>query len=586
MDMNTTFSLKKWVRFIAIIIPVLVSAVIWGCATTISAEDDDIVPEARLLSEYLVGSYANYIDDAYNRSVYYSKAYRRVPDNTILARRAITSAITAGDSSLSYTLAKEIHKRNKQEPVARGLLGVEAFKKGQYSKALAYADLDDSDLTLQIFLDLLKGWVRVAQNDMDGALETFDTLSGGPYFAALGEVMKANVLARSGQYEEALALLGSEKIETYEMAFGAIAPIEMQLEQARILSSAGHLDEARQRLEAFDALNDGFETGPVRAYLDQLEAGQPINVVLTPQQMMARMLTESAYDFFARNHALDVAEVYLRLALELDPDHDKAKLWLGSLIERTDRWDEVMAIYRSVPDSSSYMVASKLSEANAYFHLDEDDKALSVLEETNNKQPVFATREALGRARIFRENYAEALPIYDALVKSMSPEELKANPEPLYYRAICHERLNQWDAAVADFKTVLELDPDHSQALNYLGYTWVDREENINEAFEMIHRAVQLEPESGAIIDSLGWAYYKLGQYEEARTNLEKATELEPYSATIIDHLGDVYWKLGRFREAGYQWNRALQAEPTDEERDNIKVKLEGGLEAVEATKP
>jgi tetratricopeptide (TPR) repeat protein len=138
----------------------------------------------------------------------------------------------------------------------------------------------------------------------------------------------------------------------------------------------------------------------------------------------------------------------------------------------------------------------------------------------------------------------------------------------------------QWDKAVADFRRVLEIDPENPDALNYLGYTWVDRGENLTEAFEMIRKAVRLEPESGAITDSLGWAHYKLGQYDEAKIHLEKAVVLTPASATIVDHLGDVYWKLGRFREAGYQWERALDFDPTDEEEIAIRRKLEGGLDA------
>jgi len=187
----------------------------------------------------------------------------------------------------------------------------------------------------------------------------------------------------------------------------------------------------------------------------------------------------------------------------------------------------------------------------------------------------------LGLVRFFRENYAEALPFYDSLINSLSEEELKENIEPLRIRGIIYERLKRWPEAEADFKRVLEYAPDDVDTLNYLGYTWVDRGENLTEAFDMIREAVKQEPESGAFVDSLGWAHYKLGEYEKAKVNLEKAVSLSPSSATIIDHLGDVYWKLGRKREAGFQWKRALEFEPTDEERETIDIKLKGGLEAV-----
>jgi len=271
------------------------------------------------------------------------------------------------------------------------------------------------------------------------------------------------------------------------------------------------------------------------------------------------------------------------MALTLDPEHDKAKLWLGSLLENTEREDEAMSMYEGVNSNSDYIVSTRLSQANVWFAREKDDEALKVLEAVNANHPSFVTREALGRARLIRENYAEALPIYDELVKSMSEEELKADTQPLYFRGICYEREKQWANAEADFKRVLEINPDDADALNYLGYTWVDRGENLTEAFAMINKALELDPNSGAITDSLGWAHYKLGQYSEAKTKLEAAVVLAPSSATIIDHLGDVYWKLGRHREAGYQWERALDFDPTDEERAAIRVKLKGGLEAVKA---
>ena len=191
------------------------------------------------------------------------------------------------------------------------------------------------------------------------------------------------------------------------------------------------------------------------------------------------------------------------------------------------------------------------------------------------------TRESLGRARFFRENYEDALPFYKELVDSLTDEEITANIEPLRFRGIIYERLKRWPEAEADFKRVLKLVPDDVETLNYLGYTWVDRGENLTEAFDMIREAVKQQPRSGAIVDSLGWAHYKLGEYDKARENLEKAVALSPSSATIIDHLGDVYWKLGRKREAGFQWKRALEFDPTDEERATIEIKLDKGLDAV-----
>lgn len=550
-----------------------------GCTTTGSGSSYDFVDttssEARLYGDFLVGSYADQLSDASSRSSYYSRAFERAPDNINLGRRAVTSAVTAGDMKLARKLAKQVLETHPTEPMSRAVLGVQAFANKKYDRAESYFQTTTPDLTVQVLMTMVRGWNFAANDNPDSAKAMFATIGGAGYFDILGQLQTASLEASLGEIESAEA--GYKMVEA-----ASLSPIETALSKTRALSVAGKSEDAKTHLKAFSEESGGFESGPVRLYLERLEAKDKVEV-LTPQQEASRALTEASYGFFLRNRANDVAEVFLRLALELDPEHDKAKLWLGNLIENADREDEAMAIYKSVPEDSPYIVSGKLSQANIYFAREDDETAIAILEETNAAHTSFVTRESLGRARLIRENYEEALPIYDALVKSMSEDELNANPEPLYFRGICYERLKQWDKAVADFKKVLEIDPESADALNYLGYTWVDRNENLEEAFEMIRKAVALEPNSGAIVDSLGWAHYKLGQYSDARVQLEKAVELSPSSATIIDHLGDTYWKLGRFREAGYQWKRALEFDPTDEERASIKAKLEGGLDAAQA---
>ena len=554
------------------------AVILTACQTagTATYAGDEPSAEGKLFGEYLAGSYAHYLEDSTARSDYYSRAFARAEDDIALGRRAMSSALTAGDINLARTLAIEINQTDAKEPMALMLLGHKAFKQGRHKQAQDIFAPATPDLTMGIAMGIIEGWSYVAADDMEKARETFKSVGGGAYFQNLANLQIAKAEAIKGNVEAAKAafLLAEESGQS---------AIETRLAKARFLHSIGENDLALKELEAFSEQNGVFESGPVAAYIAALKKGEAIDGLLTPTQEAARALTEPAYGFFVANRARDAGEIFLRLALDLDNRHDKAVLWLGDLLDNTERSDEAMRLYKDIPESSHYIVSSKLAEANVYFSRDEDDKAIKVLEEINKTHSSFITQEALGRARLIRENYAEALPIYEALVNSMSEEEIKANTQPLYFRAICYEREDMWDKAEADFKRVLEIEPDNADALNYLGYTWVDRGENLTEAFDMIRKAVELEPGSGAIIDSLGWAHYKLGQYTEAKRKLEDAVELSPNSATIIDHLGDVYWKLGRFREAGYQWERALEYDPTDKERSEIAAKLRGGLYAVQA---
>jgi len=536
----------------------------------------DTPEDGKLFGDYLAGSYAYYIEKTEARSDYYNSAYERANDDISLGRRAMSAALTAGDLELTHNIAADIHNKDKTEAMVLAILGTKAFEQGRHKKAQDLFNTDTNDLTMGILMGIVKGWSQVSSNDLEEARTTFKDIGGGAYFDKLADLQIAKAEALAGNIDAAKT--------AFEMAEeSGQSPIEVHLAKARFLHSIGENSAALAGLEAFSKKSGNFETGPIYRYIEALKLGQPIDSLLTPKQEAARALTDPAYGFFVVARARDAAEVFLRLALTLDPQHDKAVLWLGSLLENTEREDEAMRLYEAVDPGSDYIVSTKLSQANVWFSREKDDKALQVLEAVNAAHPSFVTREALGRARLIRENYAEALPIYDELVKSMSEEDLKADTQPLYFRGICYEREKQWASAEADFKRVLEIEPDNADALNYLGYTWVDRGENLTEAFGMIKKAIELDPNSGAIVDSLGWAHYKLGQYSEAKSKLEDAVALSPSSATIIDHLGDVYWKLGRYREAGYQWERALEYDPTDEERATIRIKLKGGLEAVPA---
>ena len=150
-----------------------------------------------------------------------------------------------------------------------------------------------------------------------------------------------------------------------------------------------------------------------------------------------------------------------------------------------------------------------------------------------------------------------------------------------FTRGICHEMTGDYIASEADFRQALVLNPEQPQVLNNLGYSLVEQRRNLDEALGMIERAVELQPDSGYITDSLGWVFYRLGRYDEAVAPMERAIELLPNDPIINDHLGDVYWMVGREREARFQWERALSFEPTEEDAERIRLKLEIGLDRV-----
>ena len=551
-----------------------------SCSTTpkTTFKSAAATPEGELFGNYMAGLYPSHVDDAQSRSKYFTRAFQGDSDNASLGRRAITSAITAADFDLAEKLARDVKKLGTGEPMSHAVLGVQDFQAGRYDSALNSFGMETADLTVSLMMKLMQAWAQQGAGDAAAARITLSTLPGGSYFSKFGLLQLGELEFGQGNYDAALKALDELKAQDPDTM-----KLEMVLLRARILDAKGDKAGALKYLEDYSEESGTFETGPIPAYINVLKSGGVLEGPRTPQENAARALTETSFGFFVQARAFDVAEVFLRVATQLDPDYDKARMWTGEILAYNKRDDEALKMLRSVPESSPYWVSAKLSESLFFSTRDRDSEALTVLERLDNKQPSFVTRGALGRAYLIKEDYDKALPFYEAMIASLSEEELKEDPTNLFLRGVAYTETENWDAAKADFQRVLSYNSDHSDALNYLGYTWVDRGENLTEAFEMIRRALELEPNSGAITDSLGWAHYKLGEYEKARLLLEDAVVLSPSSATIIDHLGDVYYKLGRKREAGYQWQRALDYDPTDKERSNIRAKLKGGLYALTA---
>jgi len=184
---------------------------------------------------------------------------------------------------------------------------------------------------------------------------------------------------------------------------------------------------------------------------------------------------------------------------------------------------------------------------------------------------------ALGDAYRDQSNFEGAIDAYNHAEKLIGTPQ--KNDWPLFYaRAMSYDQAKQWDKAEADVNLALKLSPDQPELLNYLGYSWVDRNQHIAEALTMLEKARQLKPYDGYIVDSVGWAYYRLGRYDDAAQTLGAAVLLVPGDPTINNHLGDALWKAGRKMEARFQWNHALAFSADGTEKAEIEQKLKTGL--------
>ena len=273
--------------------------------------------------------------------------------------------------------------------------------------------------------------------------------------------------------------------------------------------------------------------------------------------------------------------LYARIGTHLRPTHTDAILLSAALLSRQDQFDLATAAYDSVPrEDPSYHMA-EMARSDALVRAGNPDAAIEVLSqltETHGDLP--SVHSSLGDALRRQERFDEATAAYDAALALYDTPA--ANHWILYYaRGITHEREDRWPLAEADFRMALDLNPNQPNVLNYLGYSMVEMQVNLDEALDMIERAVAAQPDSGYITDSLGWVLYRMGAYDDAVGYMERAVELMPADPIINDHLGDVYWAVGRQIEAEFQWKRALSFDPEEDEAERIRRKLEVGLDVV-----
>ena len=147
-------------------------------------------------------------------------------------------------------------------------------------------------------------------------------------------------------------------------------------------------------------------------------------------------------------------------------------------------------------------------------------------------------------------------------------------------RGVAYERTDQWDKAEIDLLNSLNSSPDNPYVINYLAYSWIEKGINIKESLEMLKKANKLRPDDGYILDSLGWALFKLKNYKEAKKYLEAAIQYMASDPVINDHFADTLWMNNKSLQARYYWNYVLKLEKTEEKlRKKIKKKLVFGID-------
>lgn len=567
-------SYGRIVRWIVLVTALNCGIVLWftQCSSLRPPAPASATDTGTRFGSYLAARHAAGERDTAAAALHYRNALRFDPQNAGLMERAVLAEVSAGNLDGAASVARDLVVKMPDARLANLVIGIQAFRDAGYLRARTAFARVKGDPAATIAARVGTAWSWFAEGNIAearAALADLESVGGSTIFMRFHQGLIEDL---SGQSREALSNLEQANSQSEG---GSLRVLEAYGSQ---LARMGATAEAKDLFRKFLAT---YPENPVIAHnLARLERGEPLQrIVADAREGLAETLYGIASSA-AEDKAFELPVFFLQLALALDPDNDLSLSLLGDRFEVAGRDEEAVATYARLPATSPLNAVTRQQRARALVRLERTDEARRILEQalTGTAEDI-DTYAVLGDVFRSQEKFEDAIAVYTKAI-GLVGKPREQHWLLFYTRGIANERAGRWPEAEADLKTALRLRPDAPSVMNYLAYSWVERGENIDEALAMLRKAAAARPDDGYIVDSLGWAYYKLGRYEDAVRYLEKAVELEPGQATINDHLGDAYWRVGRQNEARFQWQHALALKPEEKDIPLIQRKLEQGLGA------
>ncbi|MDI7861502.1 tetratricopeptide repeat protein [Rhizobiaceae bacterium n13] len=528
---------------------------------------------------FLAARTADVDKDYKNAIAFYRKALEFDPHNLEIRQRLMISLLMAGEFEEGVKYANDLQNDPSVERITSIVRGLDAINKGDYAgaeKILIYNGPNDLERMMN---SLLVAWARMGAGKSDEALSMIRKLRGPQWFAIFKNYHAGALAAATGNVSAARNHLNEAILDRDGSSTAPDTFIRAVMALARLEAQQGNKQKALDTIAVGENFINNY--APLKALRESISRGEkPAQQISTAAQGASAVLF-SVGSALNRQGADDAVMLYLQAAYALDPQSADTLVLLGGIAENTDQIDKAIEFYRRVPQDSPMRRISELQLGVALAQTGKTDEARKHLKSLIEADPNdIRSYLAYGGVLSDAKDYEEMAKTFDQAVGVIGPVANRNQWPVFFQRGIAYERLKKWDQAEPNFRKALELNPDQPQVLNYLGYSWVDMNRNLDEGLEMIRRAVELRPDDGYIVDSLGWAYYRLNRYDEAVDELERAADLKAGDPTINDHLGDAYWRVGRKVEAVYQWQRALTMKPELPEIPKIEAKIKDGLPA------
>ncbi|MCM1323128.1 MAG: tetratricopeptide repeat protein [Acetobacter sp.] len=449
------------------------------------------------------------------------------------------------------------------------------FKQGNYKEARANLTKVPNKTYANFVTPLFNAWSYVGEGNYNQAIAELDNLSNIEEIKTVYYLHKGMIAEYFGKKEEAQKnynIIINDK--SGDISFRALQII------------TNFLVHNNQKKDAENLVAKYYGSSNIKEMLASLtdkikkeKTAVPL-LINSANKGAGEVFLEIALFFKSMPAWYDDAQMYMAISEYFNPENDITKVAMADIFEERQMYKDANKYYDAVSKHSEMYYPAQIKKANNLLEEKQYDSAVKVLKKLLKDNPKnFQILFNLGDVLRISNNQTDAIKYYNEAINAIFYESEKY--WHVYYAlAVSYDKNKEWLKAQESLEKALKLSNRHPQVLNYLGYSWLKYNINIDKATSMILEAYEKEPNDGVIIDSLGWVYFKTGDYKNAILYLERASELNPQNAVISDHLGDAYWLGGRKNEAIFQWKRAMKQKEDNEDLDikSVKNKLKNGL--------
>ncbi len=527
-----------------------------------------VQPAASFSGNYLASRSAGKQRDTQAAIAFVTAALADDENNPVLIERLFQLQLASGAIADSEVSAAKVIGFNSQHRMARIVLGLKEFRNRRYPQAReSFAEASYTPVG-ELTSTLLTAWCFAGEGSLNAALKELDKLDSQESFANFKAFHAALILDYSGSAMRAEVAYK----KAYEMAGTSLRVVQAY---GNFLERNGHAADAIKVYSNF--LTDVKHNVLVEAAFAGAKSGvKPLPLVATPASGAGEALFSMA-SAMNDEQSIDVAQLYAELSVSFNSDQPITRTLLGDIFSDLKAYENAIDTYEQVPQNSALRNYADMQVALNLHRLDKSPEAIARLKSLLAKNSKDAEAwMTLGNIYRITDQFAEATGAYTEAINLTAKNDTPS--WQLYYnRGISYDRQKMWDKSETDFRQALTISKDEPSILNYLGYSLIDRGVKLDEAIAMVKRAVDLRPNDGYIVDSLGWAFFTLRDYEQAANYMERAVDLNPADSTIAEHLGDVYWQVGRKTEAYFQWQHSKDNGAEGADLARVIEKLKNG---------